>query len=170
MTVNKYNCFLPEDDELLKHLHLIVRIPLDQYGRRPGDLRKFAARFNDLSGRGFSQELILARMIYLRKAGRFVTLDGRYHRMMNPDAEILNGEEWSILRALYIEFDKSTDELLLDAIMANRFAQLFAQRSGKSIAARLLVAVMVAKRKRGLWPQIGRPTIVPFADIDEIDA
>jgi hypothetical protein len=158
-----------EEDDLLRSLYRDRRIPVDQYVRRPGALDGLTGQFNDLAGRNDSTGDIHHYMATCRKNGEWVTFDGNHRRLESMDLEQLTSADWTQLAAAYEALGIGSDNFAFDADLLLRLTAGFRQLSGKQIDGRTLVALIMALRKRGMWPKVGnRESDLGFRDIDEV--
>ncbi len=144
--------------EILESLYLEFRIPSDQYQRRQQDLTRLVRRWNILTDRGDSPSQVLHYIITKRKNGDWVRLDGEHKRLKTMPEDFLSTEEWEILQDVYdkrvLNQGVGTDALAYDDDLARQIQREFSQRAGRAVRGSLLVAAIIAKRKRGEWTKL----------------
>jgi hypothetical protein len=144
--------------EILENLYREFRIPSDQYQRRQQDLARLVRRWNSLTDRGDSPGEVLHYIITKRKNGDWVRLDGEHKRLRTMPEDFLSTEEWEILQEVYDERvvgqGVGTDALAYDNDLARQIQREFARRAGRAVEGSLLVAAIIAKRKRGEWTKL----------------
>ena len=149
----------PRHREILESLYLAFRIPSDQYQRRQQDLSKLVRRWNTLTERGDSPGEVLHYIITKRKNSDWVRLDGDHKRLQTMPEDFLSPEEWEVLQAAYdevvVEKGLGSDTLAYDAELAKQIRREFSKHTGRVVNGSLLVAAIIAKRKRGEWVKLG---------------
>jgi hypothetical protein len=76
-----------------------------------------------------------------------------------------------VLRHIYVSIDIPLDEYLFRRKLVSEIEHRFSGAAPTSESGDVLVSVMMAFRKRGLWPTIREASderLRPFADIDEV--
>ena len=166
----------PEADHLLRRVYLEFGIPIDQFSRRPEDLDRFVTHWNSLSGRADSPEDLLHYMRTKRKKHKWVTFEGKHQRFAALPDDVLTPEEWAHLTSIYenecVSRNLGADNIDHDEVLAERVSRAFADLTGRILPGRYLLAILMAKRKRGNLPTIrdngDRGPDIGFRDIDEI--
>jgi hypothetical protein len=166
----------PDEDSTLRRLYLVLRIPSDQYKRRPREAASFLATWNHLTSRSDEWDELLHYIITKRKAHKWVTFGDEYEKLADPGWSILSDREWFHLEQAYaavvLNKDTGSDSLLYDQDLSAELARDFAKRSGRSVAGTVLTGLIVSKRKRGEWLHLkpGRKDEgdLGFSDINEV--
>ncbi len=76
----------------------------------------------------------------------------------------LSTTEFETLKQIYCDLDVTSDALLFDSDQIQQIARRFKDLTGRTINGTILVAAIIAKRKRGLWVRIREP----FGDMEAI--
>lgn len=160
--------------EVLKGLYLSFRYPSDQYRRRPKELSRFVATWNELTDRTDAPGEILHFIVTRRKNQKWVTFNGDYQRLDSMPDDFLSPGEWTHLRAIYMDLlgadQIGSDNLAFDDRLVAEVAREFRRRANRTVAGALLFAAIMAKRKRGEWPNVKpkKDDDKGFGDIDKI--
>jgi hypothetical protein len=155
---------LEVEKPILEQLYIAHGIATDQLRRVPQVLREITDSFNHVSGRDLNSELILRYMFNRRKQSDWPKL-GPKARKFESVLNELSSTQIEILRHVYLELDIPSDEFLFKVDLTRRIEQKFEGLSGSRIPGYILVAIIVAKRKRGLWVKIREAN---FADIEQL--
>ena len=166
---------MPHEDAALKELYLVYGIPIDQYERRPVDLRDFVEDWNARSGRRDGSGELIHYMKTKRKKGKWVKFDGK-HKVLPPIAEALSPDEDEVLVAIYEEhitaLGRCSDILSEEPELATLVSREFAHRTRRRLPTEVLVGRLTQLRKRGMLPVVGtrsRTEGLGFADIDDVN-
>ena len=166
---------MPDEDQLLRHLYTEFRVPSDQYERRPDELRRLVAVWNDLSGRSDAPGELLHYVITLRKqkVKNWPTFNGKHRKLTPMPDDFLSPGEWAALQAVYMDLIVplaiGSDNLAYDDELAAKVAKAFFKLTGRVVGGRLLFAAIMAKRKRGEWPTLpNKKPGLGFGDINEV--
>ena len=168
--------------ELLKELYLQKGIPSDQYAKRPVDLAEFIAQWNAMSERNDTAGEVLHYIKSKRRHKLWPTFGGMHQRMAEWQDGVLYPAEWEALRAVYeaklVPLGMGSDNLAYDEALAKQCAQEFARLTGRIVSGQTLLALIMAKRKRGDWITLsklnheahksGDTPSIGFGDIDQI--
>ena len=149
---------------VLEQLYLAHGVATDQLRRAPKVLMEIADTFNHVAGRDIEPGLLLRYMINRRKQADWPTL-GPKARKFDSVLNELKPKQLEFLRQVYLELDIPSDEFLFKADLTRTIEQRFKGLSGTRIPGYKLVAVIVAKRKRGLWLKIREGQ---FGDIEQL--
>jgi hypothetical protein len=155
---------------VLEQLYLNCRVATDQLRRAPEVLNAITAAFNRVTSHNFQPGTLLRYMLNRRKEKDWPGLDG-HARKFPPAGSLLSPNQLEVLKRLYTSLDVTSDEFLCRPRLAQQIAQEFAAVTGVHLAPQTLIAVIVAKRKRGEWPTIREAAEQerrPFSDIDEV--
>jgi hypothetical protein len=90
------------------------------------------------------------------------TLPAEIGKLTNLN-ELTSGQ-LETLKQIYLDLDVPSDEFLFDPNLMRKVARRFEGLTGTRYDAPILIAAIVAKRKRGLWVKIREP----FADVEAI--
>ena len=77
---------------------------------------------------------------------------------------LLTSAQLEALKQIYLDLDVPSDEFLFEPNLMREVARRFQGLTGTRYNSSILIASIVAKRKRGLWVKIREP----FADIESI--
>lgn len=148
---------------ILEAIYVEHGIPLDQLRRVPEILGEITRSFNRLTSRDFSAGELLRYMINRRKNKDWPRLGSGATRLEGA-ANVLSNTEIEHLRTVYLSMDLPSDEFLYRPAKTAEIEARFARASGIRIPGGVLVAVIIAKRKRGEWVRIRDE----FGDIGDI--
>ncbi|MFC1605171.1 hypothetical protein ACFL5F_09120 [Planctomycetota bacterium] len=148
----------------LEQLYLAHGVATDQLRRAPQVLIEITETFNHVTGRDFDPGLILRYMINRRKQADWPTL-GSKARKFDSVLNELTPAQLEFLRQIYLELDIPSDEFLFKIELVRGIEQRFTEFFGIRIPGYTLVAVIVAKRKRGLWVKIREEG---FMDVEKL--
>jgi hypothetical protein len=164
MTGRGWKSFLdPADKDTLEGLYLTHAVATDQLRRDPETLSVITRTFNQLTGRNDSSSDLLSYMMNRRKGADWPRL-GSAAKQFEPVTDTLTDEQLEALRRIYVTMDIPSDQYVCRATLAKQIADSFESITGTRIAAQILVAVIVAKRKRGVWVRIRDA----FGDLDQV--
>lgn len=154
---------------VLEQLYVHYGVATDQLRRVPEVLNSIAAAFNRIASRDIGASELLRYMINRRKndGGDWPKLGAKAEKFP-PVGSLLTDADIEALRQIYQTMDLTSDELLFRPRMASELADKFEAATGKRIAGSLLVAVIVAKRKRGEWLKIRETAPAAFSDIPAV--
>jgi hypothetical protein len=163
MARRQWKYFLdPADKQTLEDLYVAQGVATDQLRRDHATLVIIARTFNQMTGRDDSTSDLLGYMINRRKEKDWPRLGDRAKKFP-PVTQLLTDDQLEVLRDIYITLDVPSDQYICRVSLAKRIADLFHSRTGVRVSPNLLVAVIVAKRKRGVWVRIREA----FDDLDE---
>lgn len=161
------------EKRLLQELYLRRRIPIDQYKKRPDALLALTTEWNQQSGRSDSPEEMIHYMITQRKQKLWVRFDGNHEP--TPPHELLTAEQTEVLVDVFQEhvlpLEVCADALQYDNDLAEFVAREFAHRTGCVVPANSLTDKLIALRKRGFLPKVGKRAQdegIGFSDIDQV--
>ena len=144
------------DRQALIALYCEHAIPIDQYDERRDELRELCDQWHALTGRQDAPTDVLHYMRTQRKNGRWVRLDGNH--VKRPQHDEMSADDTELLVAIYREHASSielgSDAIGYDDEIADLIAKEFSAEAGRVVPASILVATLVALRKRGLLPKI----------------
>lgn len=158
----------PEEKECLEAIYLSKEVATDQLRRTPDVLAEILDGFHAATSRTEISSGLLMRYIFNRRKKKDWPRLGLRARKFTPVTELLTPSQTATLRQIYEALDLTSDELLFSAGMMRQIATMFHERTGVAIKGSVLVAFIVAKRKRGAWVKIR--TERPFGDIGEVAA
>ena len=150
------------DKQTLEGLYVAHGVATDQLRRDPATLSVITRTFNQLTGRDDSSGDLLSYMMNRRKEADWPKL-GSSAKRFAPVTELLTDEQLEAVRRIYVTMDIPSDQYMCRTTLARRIADMFEASTGVRISAQVLVAVIVAKRKRGLWVRIRDA----FGDLDQ---
>jgi hypothetical protein len=150
------------DKQTLEGLYVAHGVATDQLRRDPTTLSVITRTFNQLTGRDDSSSDLLSYMMNRRKEADWPCL-GSSAKRFEPVTELLTDEQLEALRRIYITMDIPSDQYMCRNALARRIADLFHASTRAKVSPQVLVAVIVAKRKRGLWVRIRDA----FGDLDQ---
>lgn len=143
----------PADKEILEGLYLTHCVATDQLRRDPRTLTIITRTFNQMTGRDESSNDLLSYMMNRRKDADWPRL-GNQAKRFEPVTELLTEAQLEVLRHIYVTMDIPSDQYVCRATLSHRIADLFQAGTGVSVSPQTLVAIIVAKRKRGVWVRI----------------
>jgi len=151
---------------ILEGLYVDFGVPTDQLRRCPDVLRAIVGSFNSLTGNAFDAPTLLRYMFNRRKDGDWPRLGATARRFHSP-ADELSEAEIEALKAVYLEIDSTSDELQFNPGLLRTISRRFRETTGRTVSGSVLVAVILAKRKRGDWPTIRLLEASAFTDLDQ---
>jgi hypothetical protein len=154
------NC---EEKPVLEALYLESAVATDQLKRSPDTLRKLTAVFNKITSRDFDQNKLLRYIINRRKAKDWPRLGPKAKKFPSV-LNLLTSAQLEALKQIYLDLDVPSDEFLFEPNLMREVARRFEGLTGTRYNSPILIAAIVAKRKRGLWVKIREP----FADVEAI--
>lgn len=159
---------LTEDQKAsLEAIYLSCEVPTDQLRRAPTVLAEILDAFHAATGRYEIDASLLLRYMFNRRKAKDWPRLGKRAEKFEPVETILSTSELSALQGLYEDMDETADNLQFSAGMLRRVAQQFREVTGNTVPGSVLVAVIVAKRKRGQWVCL-RKGVKAFSDIGEV--
>jgi hypothetical protein len=172
----------PDLDRLLRNLYVQLRIPRDQYKKRPEDAVFLERAWRNLTGRDDPWQELVRYMQNQQKAKErliarglepWPVFDGN-HRRAPALAQTLDDNEMTALKAAYeavvLPLALGTDAAMWHEQVVKELEREFAKIAGRIVPGLLLLAIAEEKRKRGLWFHIGTGRrSAAFSDIDQID-
>lgn len=161
-----------EEKHCLEELYLHHGIATDQLRRVPVVLNSITAAFNRMTGRDFDAATLHRYMVNRRKNKDWPCLGTRARKFASV-LDDFTEDELVLLESLYVEFNKTSDELLFSPKTARALADLFAKKAGRIMPGHTLVAAIFQKRKRGEWAciregQQAAAEAAPFSDIQVV--
>ena len=155
----------PDDEKpVLEQLYIAHGVAADQLRRAPDVLMEITDAFNHFTGRDIDPGLLLRYVINRRKQADWPKL-GAKARKFDSVLNELTSAQLEILRQIYLDLDVPSDQFLFKVKYARDIEQRFHGLSGIKIPGYKLVAVIVAKRKRGLWVKIRDEG---FGDVEQL--
>lgn len=149
---------------ILEELYIRHGVTVDQLRtREPQTLHEIVAAFNRMTSRDFSTNRILRYMMNRRKQADWPTL-GKKAKKFESLTNLLTSSQLAVLKQIYFDLDTPSDELLFKPTMRQEISKRFEGLTGIRYSGDKLVAVIMAKRKRGLWIRIREA----FGDIAQI--
>ena len=160
-----------EERHALEALYTAFRVATDQLRRAPDVLQAIAEGFERTTSRRIDTGTLLRYMLNRRKAGNWPKLGKTAQRFGTSLLDMLPAAAIESLKQVYVTIDIPLDEYLFRRKLVAELERRFATVAGSSESGDTLVAVMMALRKRGLWPTIREATaeqLRPFGDIDDV--
>jgi hypothetical protein len=149
---------------ILEELYIQHGVTVDQLRTRdPQTLHEIVAAFDRMTSRDFSTNLLLRYMMNRRKQADWPTL-GKKAKKFESVINILSSSQLAALKQIYFDLDTPSDELLFRTDIRKKISDRFEGLTGAKYSSSTLVAVIMAKRKRGLWIRIREA----FGDIAQI--
>lgn len=150
----------------LEAIYLSREVATDQLRRVPAILAEILDAFHAATGRIEIDASLLLRYIFNRRKLKDWPRLGKRAEKFEPVESMLSASQLSALQGIYEGMDETADNLLFSAGMLRRIAQQFREATGSAVPGSVLVAVIVAKRKRGQWVCL-RKGQKAFGDIGE---
>lgn len=153
----------------LEGLYLHHGVATDQLRRIPAVLNAITGAFNRITGQETDAPTLHRYMVNRRKNKDWPCL-GDKARKFSPPADEFDEDQIAVLEAIYIEINKTSDELLFSPKTAKLLSDRFAKEIGEIVPGHKLIAAIFQKRKRGEWACIRegvkKPAVAaPFSDI-----
>jgi hypothetical protein len=155
----------------LEKQYTSYRVATDQLRRCPEVMRSIADGFERISSRRIDAGTLLRYMLNRRKEADWPTLGAKAKRFSTSLLDLLPAALVEGLKRAYVAIDIPLDEYLFRRKLVAEIERRYATETGSSESGDVLVGVMIAFRKRGLWPTIREATpekLRPFADIEEV--
>jgi len=160
----KYLLDADTEKPILEQLYIAHGVATDQLRRERHTLFQIRDSFNHLTSRDLDADTLLRYMFNRRKQADWPKLGDRAKKLESVLNE-LTAPQLAALKQIYLDLDIPSDEFLFDQKRTREIADRFQRFTGTSIRGYVLVAVIVAKRKRGLWVRIREDA---FSDIAEL--
>jgi len=156
--------FLRWEDEkpVLEALYLDRGVAIDQLAREPETLRNITDAFNAICSRNDPAPDLVRYMLNRRKNSDWPKLGARAKKFESV-LRLFSPYQLTALESIYLDLDIPSDDFLFRPGMMQEIAIRFERLTKTKVSASDLVAVIVAKRKRGDWVRIREE----FADIDQ---
>lgn len=149
---------------ILEGFYIQQGVAVDQLRtRKPQTLHEIVAAFNRMTGRDFSTNLLLRYMMNRRKQADWPKL-GKKAEKFEPLTNLLTSFQLAVLKQIYFDLDTPSDELLFKPTIRQEISKRFEGLTGIRYSSDKLMAVIIAKRKRGLWIKLREA----FGDIAQI--
>lgn len=149
---------------VLEQLYVAHGVATDQLRRESHVLFQIRDSFNHLTGHHFDADTLLRYMFNRRKQSDWPTL-GKSAKKLDSVLNELTPPQLAALKQIYLDLDIPSDEFLFDPKRTREIADRFQRFTETTIRGYVLVAVILAKRKRGLWVRIREDA---FSDIAEL--
>lgn len=159
--------FTPDHKSSLQAIYLSREVASDQLRRAPNVLADILNAFHSATGRLDIDASLLLRYIFNRRKCKDWPCLKTRARKFEPVDSLLSGAQLTALQRVYESLDETADNLLFSAGMMRRIAQEFREATGDVVPGSILVAVIVAKRKRAEWVCL-RKGERAFGDIGEV--
>lgn len=156
---------------VLEGQYTSYRVATDQLRRCPEVMRAIADGFERITSRRIDAGTLLRYMLNRRKEADWPRLGAKAKRFSTSMLDLLPGALVEVLKQIYVAIDIPLDEYLFRRKLVAEIERQYAARTRLSESGDVLVAVMIAYRKRGLLPTIREATpekLRPFADIEEV--
>ncbi len=174
MSPKKHICDLLDretEKPALEKLYLRFRVATDQLRRCPEVLGAIADGFERLVSRRIDPGTLLRYMFNRRKAADWPKLGEHAKRFSTSLLDLLPAACVDSLKRIYVSINIPLDEYIFRPKLGAELAHRYVAETGSTESDSVLVAVMMAYRKRGNWPTIREATaekLRPFGDIDEV--
>lgn len=156
MSIRKFKIPLSKfEDAALRHIYRLMRIPSDQYPRRPKALRALVSMFNGAVSGAYTESDVLHYIMTCRKAKKWVTFDGDYEPLKDIEADYFGETEWAALVSIFVAKGKGVEAYLFDDLLKDKLEQDFAAATGRAEPGNVLVSALMSLRKAGMLPTIG---------------
>lgn len=157
----------PDHKASAEAIYLSRGVATDQLRRAPAVLAEILDAFHAATGRVDIDAGLLLRYIFNRRKLKDWPKLGKSAEKFEPVESMLSASELAALQTIYESMDETSDNLLFSGGMMRRIAQQFKEMTGNAVSGSVLVAVIVAKRKRGQWVCL-RKGERAFGDIAEV--
>jgi hypothetical protein len=155
----------------LEKLYVSYRVATDQLRRCPDVLRAIADGFERIASRRIDTGTLLRYMLNRRKESDWPKLGANAKRFSTSMLDLLPANLVDTLKRIYVAIDIPLDEYLFRRKLVAEIERRYGAETRTGESGDVLVAVMIAFRKRGLWPTIREATpekLRPFGDIEEV--
>jgi hypothetical protein len=160
-----------DEKRALEAIYKGFRVPTDQLRRASDVLRAIAATFDRSTSRRIETGVLLRYMFNRRKDKDWPKL-GRRAEKFPSMLNLLPPDQIAALEKVYGQIGRPVDEYQFRPSLARDLAERFARMTGVKEEADVLVAIMTARRKRGMWPALFEEQVgekgKPFSDIAEV--
>ena len=169
----------PQEKKTLENIYTGFGVPTDQLRRCPDILSAIADTFERMESRRIEPTLLLRYMFNRRKQVDWPKLGKRAVKLESL-LNLLPATQVAALEKLYIRFNVAVDLYQFRPALMRELSSEFLKATGVNETGAVLVAVMTARRKRGLWPALFEETQAKpatgtgstggsFSDIAEVD-
>ena len=148
---------------VLERLYIEHGVATGQLRRAPAALRVITGAFNQITSNNFDEATLLRYMFNRRKAKDWPRLGPKAKKFQSV-LNLLSTAELEVLKQIYCDLDITSDDFLFKPDSIEIITRRFKELTGRKINGTILVSVIIAKRKRGLWVRIREP----FADMEAI--
>lgn len=170
-----------DEDRLLRSLYVQLRIPRDQFKKRPQDADFLERAWHNLSGRSDPWQELVRYMQNQQKAKErliargeepWPVFDGN-HKRAPALTSMLDDADMEALKSAYeqtvLPLALGTDAVMWNDEVVSSLEREFARLAGKRIPGLILVAVAEEKRKRKLWFRVSkRQDGFDFGSLDDV--
>lgn len=154
-----------DEKPVLEELYVRYGVATDQLRRDQTALTNITNAFNQITSRDFSPGLLLRYMLNRRKAKDWAKL-GSKAKKFESVKDLLSDYQLETLRSIYLEMDIPSDEFLINTDLKQAITQRFERLTRTKADGAILIAAIMAKRKRGEWVKIRE--VEGFEDIEQI--
>ena len=157
---------------VLQRFYLTYRVATDQLCRCPEVLQSIADGFERVTSHRIDPGTLLRYMVNRRKEADWPTLGAQAKRISTSLLDLLPANSVDELKRIYESIDIPLDEYLFRRKLVLEIERRYSLATRSDESGDVLVAVMMAYRKRGMWPTIREATtekLRAFADIDEVE-
>lgn len=148
---------------ILEALYITEAAATDQLKRDPEALRRITNGFNRITSRDYDADVLLRYMINRRKNTDWPCL-GERAKKFDPLRDVLSSNELEVLKNIYVGLDITSDTFLYEPSLMSQVASRFQGVAARFVAGSILVGVIMACRKRGMWPKLR----TAFGDMNQI--
>jgi hypothetical protein len=142
-----------QEKKSLETIYKRYKVPTDQLRRSPDVLHAIAAAFERVESRRIEPGMLLRYMFNRRKKVDWPKL-GKRAQKFESLLNLLPPSQLAALEKIYEQIAKPVDLYQFRPALMRELATEFHRRTGVSEDGEVLVAVMTARRKRGLWPAL----------------
>jgi hypothetical protein len=143
----------PQEKKTLERLYKSYRVTTDQLRRAPEVLSAIASAFERVESRRIEPGVLLRYMFNRRKLKDWPRLGKRAEKFPSM-LNLLPADQLAALEKVYETIGMAVDAYQFKPSLARRLAEGFFTATRISEDGEVLVAVMIARRKRGLWPAL----------------
>ncbi len=166
-----------DEKKALENLYKAFKVATDQLRRCPDILHAIAAGFERTTSRRIEPGLLLRYMFNRRKESDWPKL-GKRAQKFESLLNLLSPSHLAALEKVYEKIGKPVDAYQFNASLMRQLSSEFFTATGSDEDGEVLAGVMIARRKRELWPCLfeereGKTekktgTGGPFSDIGEV--
>jgi hypothetical protein len=142
-----------QEKKSLEQIYKSYKVPTDQLRRCPDVLRAIASAFERVESRRIEPSTLLRYMFNRRKLKDWPKLGQRAQKFESL-LHLLPLPQLTALEKIYERFRQPVDNYQFRPTLMRELAVEFRKVTGVDEDGEVLVTVMTARRKRGLWPAL----------------